>query len=155
MLLASARTIARSFSPRVCNAASSTTCLRGMAQSSDSDIHSDFQPQIKATPSASVSEQIQQDIKDHKVFVYMKGNPEAPMCGFSNTVCRILDAYGVEYGSRNVLTDPDLREGVKKFSEWPTIPQVYIDGEFAGGCDILLGMHDSGDLKKMFLKEKA
>lgn len=62
---------------------------------------------------------------------------------------------GVEYGSRNVLTDPDLREGVKKFSEWPTIPQVYIDGEFAGGCDILLGMHDSGDLKKMFLKEKA
>lgn len=62
---------------------------------------------------------------------------------------------GVEYSSRNVLTDPDLREGVKSFSEWPTIPQVYIDGEFVGGSDILMGMHESGDLKKMFLKEQA
>lgn len=60
------------------------------------------------------------------------------------------DAAGVEYSSRNVLTDPDLREGVKKFSEWPTIPQVYIDGEFVGGSDILMGMHENGELNKMF-----
>ena len=60
------------------------------------------------------------------------------------------DAVGVEYSSRNVLTDPDLREGVKKFSEWPTIPQVYIDGEFVGGSDILMGMHENGELSKMF-----
>ena len=62
---------------------------------------------------------------------------------------------GVEYSSRNVLTDPDIREGVKKFSEWPTIPQVYIDGEFVGGSDILMGMHESGELRKMFTDEKA
>ena len=62
---------------------------------------------------------------------------------------------GVEYSSRNVLTDPDIREGVKKFSEWPTIPQVYINGEFVGGSDILMGMHESGELKKVFLDEKA
>lgn len=62
---------------------------------------------------------------------------------------------GVEYSSRNVLTDPDIREGVKKFSEWPTIPQVYINGEFVGGSDILMGMHESGELKKVFLGEKA
>ena len=62
---------------------------------------------------------------------------------------------GVEYSSRNVLTDPDIREGVKKFSEWPTIPQVYIDGEFVGGSDILMGMHESGELRKMFLDGKA
>ena len=61
----------------------------------------------------------------------------------------------MEYSSRNVLTDPDLREGVKSFSEWPTIPQVYIDGEFVGGSDILLGMHESGDLEKMFPKKQA
>lgn len=154
MLLSSARTIARSFSPRICSPAYQSS-VRGMAQTPDSDMHSDFQPQVKTTPAASAVEQIQQDIKDHKVFVYMKGNPEAPMCGFSNMVCKILDAYGVEYSSRNVLTDPDIREGVKKFSEWPTIPQVYINGEFVGGSDILMGMHDSGELKKVFLDEKA
>ena len=65
------------------------------------------------------------------------------------TQCK-ADAAGVEYSSRNVLTDPDLREGVKKFSEWPTIPQVYIDGEFVGGSDILMGMHENGELSKMF-----
>ena len=71
------------------------------------------------------------------------------------TITKSLLLTGVEYSSRNVLTDSDLREGVKKFSEWPTIPQVYIDGEFVGGSDILMGMHKSGDLKKMFLKEQA
>lgn len=129
--------------------------VRQMAQTPDTDMHSDFQPQVKATPAASVTEQIQQDIQGNKVFVYMKGNPEAPMCGFSSMVCKILDAYGVDYSSRNVLTDPDIREGVKKFSEWPTIPQVYIDGEFVGGSDILMGMHESGELRKMFLDGKA
>ena len=68
---------------------------------------------------------------------------------------RSCNVAGVEYSSRNVLTDPDLREGVKKFSEWPTIPQVYIDGEFVGGSDILMGMHESGELRKMFLDSKA
>ena len=78
----------------------------------------------------------------------MQGDPEAPQCGFSNMACRILDAYGVVYGSRNVLADPALRDGVKEFSEWPTIPQVFVKGEFVGGADILMSMHQSGELEK-------
>ena len=70
----------------------------------------------------------------------------------SDSYNSFLLCIGVDYSSRNVLTDPDLREGVKAFSEWPTIPQVYIDGEFVGGSDILMGMHESGELKKMFIK---
>ena len=83
----------------------------------------------------------------------MKGIPEAPMCGFSNMACRILDAYGVDYGSRNVLEDPELREGVKKYTHWPTIPQVFIKGEFVGGSDILLQMHQKGELEEAFKKD--
>jgi monothiol glutaredoxin len=79
----------------------------------------------------------------------MKGTPDAPMCGFSNTACRILDAYEVEYASSNVLADEELREGIKTFSQWPTIPQVYLNGEFIGGSDILMSMHKSGELEKL------
>jgi monothiol glutaredoxin len=71
------------------------------------------------------------------------------MCGFSNMACRVLDAYGLAYGSRDVLSDPLVREGVKKFSGWPTIPQVYVKGEFVGGSDILMEMHKSGELEKL------
>ena len=77
-----------------------------------------------------------------------QGSPDAPQCGFSNMACRVLDAYGVPYGSRNVLADPALRDGVKAFSDWPTIPQVYVAGEFVGGADILMAMHQSGELAK-------
>lgn len=69
------------------------------------------------------------------------------MCGFSSMAVRILDAYGVQYGSRNVLADPDVRDGIKQYTSWPTIPQVFIGGEFVGGSDILLSMHQSGELK--------
>ena len=82
----------------------------------------------------------------------MKGIPEAPMCGFSNMACRILDAYGVDYGSRNVLEDPELREGIQKFTHWPTIPQIFIKGEFVGGSDILMQMHQKGELEEAFGK---
>lgn len=121
---------------------------------SDSGLHDDFKPQIKAQPSVSAKEQIKQDVRNNKVFLYMKGTPDAPMCGFSNRACRILDAYGVRYATRNVLEDPELREGVKEYSDWPTIPQVYVDGEFMGGSDILMSMHESGELKKIFLDTK-
>ena len=76
-----------------------------------------------------------------------QGEPEAPQCGFSNMVCRILDAYGVDYGSRNVLADPAIREGVKAFTGWPTIPQVFAKSEFLGGADILMAMHTAGELE--------
>lgn len=82
-----------------------------------------------------------------KVVVFMKGVPEQPMCGFSNAVVQILRMHGVEgYGSYNVLEDEELRQKVKEYSSWPTIPQVYVGGEFVGGCDIMLQMHQSGDL---------
>lgn len=86
-------------------------------------------------------------IKKDKVVVFIKGTPAQPMCGFSNAVVQILRMHGVDdYASYNVLEDQDLRQGVKNFSNWPTIPQVYFNGEFVGGCDILLQMHQNGDL---------
>lgn len=115
----------------------------------EDEIHNDFRPQHHTEPGSGVDAQIQDDITKHKVFLYMKGEPEAPMCGFSNMACKILNAYGVDFGSRDVLSDPDLREGVKKFSQWPTIPQVYVDGEFVGGSDILMGLHKSGELETL------
>ncbi|KAJ8270043.1 hypothetical protein GJAV_G00109730 [Gymnothorax javanicus] len=86
-------------------------------------------------------------VKKDKVVVFMKGTPAQPMCGFSNAVVQILRMHGVDdYGAYNVLEDQELREGVKAFSNWPTIPQVFFNGEFVGGCDILLQMHQNGDL---------
>ncbi|XP_071805506.1 glutaredoxin-related protein 5, mitochondrial-like [Asterias amurensis] len=86
-------------------------------------------------------------VKNEKVVVFMKGVPEQPMCGFSNAVVQILRMHGVEkYDSHNVLDDEELRQGIKEYSDWPTIPQIYFNGEFVGGCDIMLQMHQSGDL---------
>ncbi|XP_041070737.1 glutaredoxin-related protein 5, mitochondrial [Carcharodon carcharias] len=86
-------------------------------------------------------------VKKDKVVVFIKGTPAQPMCGFSNAVVQILRMHGVEnYGSYNVLEDQEIRQGIKNYSNWPTIPQIYFDGEFVGGCDILLQMHQNGDL---------
>ncbi|CAL8394850.1 glutaredoxin-related protein 5, mitochondrial [Gadus morhua] len=86
-------------------------------------------------------------VKKDKVVVFIKGTPAQPMCGFSNAVVQILRMHGVDdYAAYNVLDDQDLRQGIKEFSNWPTIPQVYLNSEFVGGCDILLQMHQSGDL---------
>eukprot|EP00117_Sycon_ciliatum_P027759 scpid87990/ scgid22476/ Glutaredoxin-related protein 5, mitochondrial; Monothiol glutaredoxin-5 len=86
-------------------------------------------------------------VKNNKVVVFMKGVPDEPRCGFSNAVVRILSMHGVEdFDSHNVLEDDKLREGMKEYTAWPTFPQVYFNGEFLGGCDILLEMHQKGDL---------
>ncbi|XP_071465306.1 glutaredoxin-related protein 5, mitochondrial [Marmota flaviventris] len=86
-------------------------------------------------------------VKKDKVVVFLKGTPEQPQCGFSNAVVQILLLHGVrDYVAYNVLDDPELRQGIKDYSKWPTIPQVYLNGEFVGGCDILLQMHQNGDL---------
>lgn len=85
-----------------------------------------------------------------KVFVFMKGVPEQPACGYSNAVIQILNAYEVEYDSFNVLEDDEIRQEIKVYSNWPTIPQVYIDKNFIGGCDILIQMHQSDELEKLF-----
>ena len=89
---------------------------------------------------------IAQHIKDNLIMLYMKGTPSMPMCGFSAKVVQTLQSEGVDFSSVNVLDYPTLREGIKHFSEWPTIPQLYVNGEFIGGCDIVLGMHESGEL---------
>ncbi|CAH0560762.1 unnamed protein product [Brassicogethes aeneus] len=96
--------------------------------------------------STQANKEIEKLVQNNKVVVFMKGVPEQPQCGFSNAVVQILRMHGVKYDAHNVLKDDSLRQGVKDFSNWPTIPQVYINGEFVGGCDILLQMHQSGDL---------
>lgn len=92
---------------------------------------------------------IKSDIDNNPVFLFMKGTPESPMCGFSAQVVQVLKSYGVKYGSRNVLENWDLREGIKKFANWPTIPQLYVKGKFVGGCDIVSEMHRKGELSQV------
>ena len=100
------------------------------------------------------SEQIKNEIKSNDVVLFMKGTSVFPMCGFSAAVVQILTDIGVEFNSVNVLESDDIREGIKKFSDWPTIPQIYIKEEFIGGCDIIKEMHESGELVKL-LKSKG
>ena len=88
-------------------------------------------------------------VADHPVVVFMKGIPDQPGCGFSATVVKILDHLGVEYTGVNVLQSESLRQGIKSFSDWPTIPQLYVRGEFVGGCDIVREMFQSGELKTL------
>ena len=86
-------------------------------------------------------------VKESKIVVFMKGTPDQPMCGFSRAVMQILEMHGVsEFSTYNILEDQELRQKVKEYSNWPTVPQVYINGEFVGGCDIMIQMHQSGDL---------
>ena len=87
-------------------------------------------------------------VKDNQIVIFMKGTPSDPMCGFSATASSILSSYNVPYEHFNVFTDQDVREGVKEFSSWPTLPQIYIGGEFMGGCDIITQMHNNGELKE-------
>lgn len=93
---------------------------------------------------------IKQDVENNDIFLFMKGTPEEPMCGFSAQVVNVLGQYGVTYGARNVLEDWDIREGVKTFTNWPTIPQLYVKGKFVGGCDIIMEMHRKDQLKAVF-----
>ncbi len=97
---------------------------------------------------------IEAEITENPVMLYMKGNPKFPQCGFSARVVQILTHLGVSYGSANVLEDPALREGIKEFSNWPTVPQLYVKGEFVGGCDIVTEMFQSGELETL-LAEKG
>jgi monothiol glutaredoxin len=102
----------------------------------------------------TVFDRIQSDIDGNQVFLYMKGTPMFPQCGFSARVVQILSHLGVPFQSANVLEEQDLREGVKEYSQWPTIPQLYVKGEFVGGCDIITEMFQSGELETL-LEEKG
>jgi monothiol glutaredoxin len=102
----------------------------------------------------AVRAEIKRKIDENPVMLFMKGTPQFPQCGFSAAVIQILEYLGVEYGTENVLASNDLRQGIKEFSDWPTIPQLYVKGEFVGGCDIVREMFENGELKK-FLAEKG
>lgn len=97
----------------------------------------------------TIEDKINNLISVNKVLLFMKGNPKFPQCGFSSSACQILDASGISYETIDVLQDPDIREGIKTFSNWPTIPQLYINKEFIGGADILKEMYESGELTKL------
>jgi monothiol glutaredoxin len=97
-----------------------------------------------------IADKIREQIKSDQVVLYMKGTPVFPMCGFSAAVVQILSQTGVKFQTYNVLDDADLRQGLKEFSNWPTFPQLYVDGELVGGCDIVREMYQSGELNQLF-----
>ena len=100
----------------------------------------------------TVHERIRHDVADNPVVLYMKGSPVFPQCGFSAAVVQILSHLGVKFKGIDVLADPGIRQGIKEFSNWPTIPQLYVKGEFVGGCDIIREMFESGELGQVFSK---
>ena len=100
--------------------------------------------------SVDVSENIKNEIKSNDVVLFMKGTPVFPMCGFSAATVQVLSDIGVKFSSVNVLDSNEMREGIKKFSNWPTIPQLYVKEEFIGGCDIVKEMYETGELLELF-----
>lgn len=101
-----------------------------------------------------VNDRIREAIEKNKILIYMKGTPTFPMCGFSAATIEVFEELGVPYETVDVLKDPEIREGIKRYSNWPTIPQVYINGRFIGGCDIVREMYTSGELQD-YLKQKG
>ena len=97
----------------------------------------------------NINEKIKDIISKNNVVLFMKGTPEMPQCGFSMTVSNILKELKVKFNGVNVLTDPEIRQGIKDFSNWPTVPQLYVKGEFIGGCDIAKEMYEKGELQKL------
>ena len=98
--------------------------------------------------SEEIKDLIAKSIAENKIVLFMKGTPEMPMCGFSSQVVQILNTFNIEYKTFDVLADPELRSSIKEFSNWPTLPQIYVDGEFLGGCDICIEMFENGELAK-------
>ena len=103
--------------------------------------------------SSPVFERIRQDVSSNDVVLYMKGSPVFPQCGFSAAVVQVLTELGVKFKGIDVLQDPSLRDGIKQFSNWPTIPQLYVKGEFVGGCDIVREMFDTGELQTLIAEK--
>ncbi len=101
-----------------------------------------------------VQERIASDVAENDVLLYMKGTPVFPQCGFSALVVQVLSNVGVKFKAIDVLKDADIRQGVKEYSDWPTIPQLYVKGEFVGGCDIIKEMYEGGELEP-YLKDKG
>ena len=104
----------------------------------------------------SIQDTIRDQVTGHSVVLYMKGNPQMPMCGFSATASQLLKMSGAqEIFTVDVLQDPEIREGIKQYANWPTIPQLYVNGEFVGGCDIMREMYQAGELQQLLAKQSA
>lgn len=101
----------------------------------------------------TVHDLITKTITENDIVLYMKGNPTFPQCGFSSTVVQILDYIGADYAAVNVLENPEIRQGIKDYNNWPTIPQVFVKGEFIGGCDILREMFETGELRDLMTEK--
>ena len=102
---------------------------------------------------ATVADRIKQDITENDIVLFMKGTPVFPQCGFSAVVVQVLSHLGVKFKGVDVLADPSIRHGIKEFSDWPTIPQLYVKGEFVGGCDIVREMYQSGELQDLLKQQ--
>lgn len=142
MSLAFGRMFQLATSRMVSQIGTTTTCVRGVPISASAAAAQRFLCTAAATP----KDEIEKMVKNNKVVVFMKGVPDAPKCGFSNAVVQILRMHSVPYDSHNVLESDAIRQGIKDYTNWPTIPQVFINGEFVGGCDIMLQMHQNGEL---------
>lgn len=139
-----------------CDAFCQTSGAFGLSRCADMDFKlamSDdaFVPETEA----ATQERIKGLVEDHPVLLFMKGSKIFPQCGFSNTAVQILNAYNIEFHTVDVLADESIRSGVKTFSQWPTIPQLYVAGEFIGGSDIMIEMYQNGELGEMIEKAKA
>ena len=104
---------------------------------------------------SDINERIKQQLSEHSVLLYMKGSPDFPQCGFSARVTGILRALGTEFAYINIFEDPELREALKAYSSWPTYPQLYVNGELIGGCDIAMELYESGELKQLIEQTRA
>lgn len=102
-----------------------------------------------------IKKKIESQVNANKVVLYMKGSRDMPQCGFSARVVQILNSYGVDYETVDVLADPEIRQGIKEFSNWPTLPQLYVDGKFVGGCDICVEMDQNGELEPIISEAVA
>jgi monothiol glutaredoxin len=129
-------------------------CTTGLRYISDQSADSGTRPGATNEDIMAIEQFIDNEVKSNDVVLFMKGTPQFPMCGFSGQVVQILDYIGVPYKGLNVLENEELRNGIKGYSNWPTIPQLYVKGEFVGGCDIIREMFQAGELQSL-MKEKG
>mmetsp|Transcript_8082 Transcript_8082/g.12362 ORF Transcript_8082/g.12362 Transcript_8082/m.12362 type:complete len:165 (+) Transcript_8082:195-689(+) len=132
-----------------------STTLSSFERSTSLSMSDDFAADFTQGSDDATKERIQNLVDEHPVLLFMKGTQLFPQCGFSNTAVQILNAFNLDFHSVDVLADQAIREGVKDFSQWPTIPQLYVAGEFIGGCDIMIEMYQNGELAEMIEKAKA
>jgi monothiol glutaredoxin len=128
--------------------------MRAVAAAVQADPASEPPAGARKDDAMSIDQFIDNEVKANDVVLFMKGTPQFPMCGFSGQVVQILDYLGVPYKGLNVLENDELRQAIKSYSNWPTIPQLYVKGEFVGGCDIIREMFQAGELQSMF-KDKG